>query len=102
MMVVHGLTTGTLAANRFVLGVTAIAPLTGAIVLGWALVKLAPGEIALTSLNISDDLTYEIALLLGIAAGLGLAGELLTGRFRKGWVPLGLLSVATLMGRPTG
>lgn len=102
MMVVLGLTTGALAVNRFVLGVTAIAPLIGAVVLGWALVALAPGEIASTSLNVSDDLTYEIALLLGVAAGLGLVGELLTGRFRKGWVPLGLLSVATLIGATYG
>lgn len=102
MMVTLGLTTETWAANRVVLGATAIAPLAGLGVLSWALVTLAPGEIAATSLNISDDLTYEVALVLGLAAGLGLLGELLTGGFRKGWVPLGLLAVAALIGANFG
>jgi hypothetical protein len=102
MMITLGLTTESWAANRVVLGVTAIAPLAGLAVLGWALVTLAPGEIAATSLNISDDLTYEVALVLGLAAGFGLLGELLTGGLRKGWVPMGLLAVAALIGANFG
>lgn len=101
-MILLGLTTDVSAANTFVLGGTAVAPLAGLVVLGWALLTLAPGEIALTSLNISDDLTYEIALVLGLAAGFGLLGELLSGGLRRGWVPLGLLAVATLVGATLG
>jgi hypothetical protein len=102
MMVLLGVTTDALAANRVVLGATAVAPLAGLVVLGWALFTLAPAEIASTRLKVSDDLTYEIALLLGIAAGLGLLGEMIAGGFRKGWVPLGLLSVAALLGATFG
>jgi hypothetical protein len=102
MMVLLGVTTDALASNRVVLAATAVAPLVGLVVLGWALLTLAPAEIAITRLNVSDDLTYEIALLLGIAAGLGLVGEMLAGGFLKGWVPLGLLSVATLIGATFG
>jgi len=102
MMITLGLTTESWAANRVVLGATAIAPLAGLGVLGWALVTLALDEIAATSLNISDDLTYEVALVLGLAAGFGLLGELLTGGLRKGWVPMGLLAVAALIGANFG
>jgi hypothetical protein len=102
MMIVLGLTTDASAANRVVLGATAIAPLAGLVVLGWALLTLAPGEIAFNSLNTSDDLTYEIALVLGVAAGLGLLGEVLSGGLRRGWVPMGLLAVAGLIGATLG
>jgi hypothetical protein len=101
-MVVLAFTAGPAAASRVVLAATAISSLAGLGLMVWALSTLAPAEIAGTSLNVSDDLTYEIALVLGIAAGLGLIGELATSKFRNGWVPLGLLAVATLIGGTFG
>lgn len=102
IMVLLALTTDPFASNRAVLLLTALSTLAGLGVLAWALITLAPSEIAATSLNVSDDLTYEIALVLGIAAGLALAGELATSRLRRGWVSMGLLAVATLIGGTFG
>lgn len=101
-MVVLGLTAGALARNGTVLALTAIAPVTGLGVLAWAVATLSSSEITATRLNVSDDLTYEIALILGIAVGLGLIGELVTSKFRRGWVPVGLLAVATIVGGTYG
>lgn len=102
MMVTLALTTGAAARNRFVLGITAIAPLAGVGVLAWSIVGSSPPELAGASLQVSDDLTYEIALVLGISAALALSGEIATGGPRKGWTPMGLLAVATLMGGTLG
>jgi hypothetical protein len=101
-MVLLALTAGPVAANRLLVALNAVLPLVGLVVLGWALVALAGADIEAGDLNVSDDLTYQITLILGIAAGLGFLGELLTSGLRKGWVPLGLLAVATLIGGTLG
>lgn len=101
-MVVLGLSTGPPDTNRVVLGLTAVAPLAAIGVLGWGLWSIAVGPVATGKVNVSDDLTFEMALILGVAAGLGLVGELVTSRFRKGWVPMGLLAVAALIGATLG
>lgn len=100
-MVLLAFTAGPTAASKLVLAATAVSSLIGVALLAWALVLLSPGEMA-APLNVSDDLTYEIALVLGIAAGLGLLGELVTSRFRRGWVSLGLLAMAALVGGTYG
>jgi hypothetical protein len=99
-MATLALSTGPLAPSRPILVLTAILPLAGVGVLVWGLTALWAGEI--TATNVADDLTYQIALILGVAAGLGLLGELWVSRFRHGWVPLGLLAVATLIGATLG
>ncbi|HEX6221132.1 MAG TPA: hypothetical protein VF115_08570, partial [Acidimicrobiia bacterium] len=99
-MISLAFTTGVFAANRFLLTLTAVLPLTGLVVLTWGLVALASGSV--TATNVADDLTFQIALILGLSAGLGLIGELASSRLRSGWVPLGLLAVATLIGANFG
>lgn len=101
MLVTLGLTTGPVATNRPVLALTAISTLAGLVVLVWGLFALTGSELG-PRVDVSDDLTYEVALILGVAAGLGLLGELLTSRLRSGWVPLGLLAVAALIGGTLG
>jgi hypothetical protein len=64
--------------------------------------RLATTTLTMEALTVSDDLTYEVALVLGISAAAGLVGELLMSRFRRGWVSLGLLSIATLVGGTLG
>lgn len=93
-------TTGAFAPHRLVLAATALAPLAGATVLVGSLVALFQGEVVRS--NVADDLTYEIALIFGIAAGLGLVGEMANRGFRSGWVQLGLLAVAALIGATLG
>ncbi len=102
MMVTLGLTSGAAARSRLVLGITAVAPIAGLAVLVWSIVGSSPSELPGASLQVSDDLTYEIALVLGISAALALFGEIAKGGLRKGWAPLGLLAVATLMGGTLG
>lgn len=102
MLVVLALTSTPGAAARPVLFLTAVGPLVGLAVLVWALVRLATGQFVATTLNVADDLTFELALVLGVAAGLGLAGELIKSSFRSGWVPMGLLAVAALIGGTLG
>jgi hypothetical protein len=102
LLVVLAFTAGAGAANGLVLRATAVAPIVGIALLSWALVTISRGGLISQTLSVSDDLTYEIALILGIAAGLGLVGELANSRFRAGWVPLGLLAVATLLGGTLG
>lgn len=99
-MVAVAFTAGPTASNRLVLGVTAVLPLAGVITLIWGLAVLRGNQIVAT--NVGDDLTYQISLILGIAAGLGLVGELIKSRMRTGWVPLGLLAVAALVGATLG
>ncbi|HXV72327.1 MAG TPA: hypothetical protein VEB69_13135 [Acidimicrobiia bacterium] len=99
-MICLAFSTGAFAVNRVVLGLTAILPLAGVIVLIWGQVALATGS--LDAGNIADDLTFQIALILGLSAGFGLIGEVVAGRLRSGWVPLGLLAVATLIGANLG
>lgn len=99
-MVVLAFTTDPTASNRIVLAITAVLPLAGVTVLVWALSMFLGGEVVAS--NVADDLTYEISLILGIAAGLGLVGELIKSRLRSGWVPLGLLAVAALVGATLG
>ena len=94
--------TGRPATVWVVRAVTAVTPLLGVGLLTWALVKAASGDITATTLNVSDDLTFQVALILGIAAGLGLVGELIASRFKSGWVPMGLLAVAALLGGTLG
>lgn len=101
MIMTLALTTGPLAGNRVVLALTATAPVIGLAVLAWALSGFEPAA-AMADMNVSDDLTYEIALILGIAASLALSGELVSGGIGKGWVPLGLLAVAALLGGTLG
>lgn len=101
-LVLVALTTGPTATNRLVLWLTAVAPMAAIAVLIWSLWSVASGVVPAGSVTISDDMTFEMALILGIAAGLGLLGELLTSRFRKGWVPMGLLAVAALIGGTLG
>jgi hypothetical protein len=101
MLVTLALTTGPMARYRPVLALTAISTLVGVGLLLWALFSLAGSDLG-PRVDVSDDLTYEVALVLGVAAGLGLAGELVTSRLRRGWVPLGLLAVATLIGGTFG
>jgi hypothetical protein len=93
---------GRIARNRVVLWLTAVLPLLGLALLGWSWSTFSPQDIAGTNLNVSDDLTFQITLILGAAAAAGLLGELLTSGLRKGWVPLGLLAVATLVGGTLG
>jgi hypothetical protein len=93
-------TTGPFATNPATLWLTALLPTSALAVLVWGLVTIVRGEIGPG--NVADDLTFQIALILGIAAGLGLIGELAKSRFRAGWVPLGLLAVATLLGGTLG
>lgn len=102
LLVVLAFTAGAGAANGLVLRATAVAPIVGIALLSWALVTISREGLISQTLSVSDDLTYEIALILGIAAGLGLVGELVKSRFRAGWVPLGLLAVATLLGGTLG
>jgi hypothetical protein len=101
MLVALGLTNGPVANNRVVLVSTGLSTLAGLAILIWGLFVLVGSELG-PRVDVSDDLTYEIALILGVAAGLGLLGELLTSRLRGGWVPLGLLAVATLIGGTLG
>jgi MFS family permease len=101
MLVTLGLTTGPVANSRLVLVLTALSTLAGLGVLIWGLFALVGFELG-PRVEVSDTLTYEVALILGVAAGLGLLGELLTSRLRGGWVPLGLLAVATLIGGTLG
>ena len=100
IMVVLACTAGFTASNRLVLRLTALAPLAGVGLLTWAIVALANRD--LVAVNVADDVTYQIALILGLAAGLGLVGELLTGGMRRGWVPMGLLTIAALVGATLG
>lgn len=102
MMVTLALTTGATAQSRLVLGITAVAPIVGIAVLAWSIVGSSPSELGGPNLQVSDDLTYEIALVLGISAALALFGEIAKGGLRKGWAPLGLLAMATLMGGTLG
>lgn len=101
MLVTLGLTAGRMAMNRLVLVATSASTLVGLLVTAWSLFALATGDLP-GRVGVSDGLTYEVALILGIAAGLGLLGELVTSRLRRGWVPLGLLAVATLVGATFG
>ena len=100
MLVTLAFTSGPFAAHRLVLAATALAPLAGATVLVGSLATLFSREVVRS--NVADDLTYEIALIFGIAAGLGLLGEMLTRGFRSGWAQLGLLAVAGLLGATFG
>lgn len=102
VMITLALTTGPTAGSRIVLWVTAIAPAAGVAIVAWSIVGLATGEIPTSTLQIADDVTFEIALLLGIAAGFGLVGEAVLTRGRGGWVPTGLLAVAALIGGTLG
>ncbi len=102
MLVLIALTTGATAANRGVLAMTAAAPLVGLGLLVWSLSRLAMFALTPESIAISDDLTYEVALVLGASAVAGLLGELLASRFRSGWVSLGLLTIGTLIGSTYG
>jgi len=99
-MITLAFTTGAFAANRMLLALTAILPLAGLVALTWGLVALATGSVA--AANVADDLTFQIALILGLSAGLGLVGEVATSRLRSGWVPIGLLAVAALVGANLG
>lgn len=101
MLVTLGLSTGRVAANRVVLVATAVSTPVGLVATIWGLFTLATATIPGRA-GVADDLTYEVALILGIAAGLGLVGELVASRGRRGWVPLGLLAVATLVGATLG
>ena len=101
MLIALALTTGPMARNRLVLSSTAISTLAGVVVLAWGIFSLAGSDLG-PRVDVSDDLTYEVALILGVAAGLGLLGELLFSRLRSGWVQLGLLAVATLVGGTFG
>ncbi|MFZ0015008.1 MAG: hypothetical protein WAL25_12935 [Acidimicrobiia bacterium] len=102
MMVVIAFTSSPGASRWPTLGLTAIGPVAGLGLLVWAIANLASGDLVAHVVNTSDDLTFEIALILGIAAGLGLLGELIMSRFRSGWVPMGLLAVAALIGGTLG
>jgi hypothetical protein len=95
-------TAGRAATNHVALRLTAVAPLAAIVVLIWSFFSLAAGELIDPPVNISDDLTFEMALILGLSAGLGLAGEMLRGGLTRGWVPLGLLAVAALVGGTFG
>jgi len=101
MLVTLGLTTGPVANSRVVLVLTALSTLAGIGTLIWGLFAMVAFELG-PRVDVSDTLTYEVALILGVAAGLGLLGELLSSRLRGGWVPLGLLAVATLIGGTLG
>lgn len=101
MLVALGATAGAVAANRLLLAVTALSTVVGIAVTIWGLISLATSDLPVRA-EVSDDLTFELALILGVAAGLGLLGELIASRGRRGWVPLGLLAVATLVGATLG
>lgn len=92
-------TSGRAAENRVVMWVTAIAPAVGAALLIWSATALFAGDVVGGA---ADELTYELALILGVAAGLGLIGELIRGGVRRGWVPLGLLAIAAFLGGTLG
>jgi hypothetical protein len=102
MLVLVAFTTGAGATNRIVLAVTAVAPLFGLVLLAWSLGRLTAGTLTMEALSVSDDLTYEVALVLGISAAAGLIGELSMSKFRRGWVSLGLLTIAALVGGTFG
>ncbi len=102
MLVLVAFTAGSAATNRVVLGITAATPLLGLGVLGWSLSRLATEALTAGATSVSDQLTYEVALVLGVSAGAGLLGELLTSRFKSGWVSLGLLTIGTLIGGTLG
>lgn len=93
-------TTGAFAERRALLALTAVLPLVGIAMLAWSLTLVGMGEVSAG--NIADDVTYEIALILGAAAGLGFVGEVARGRLLSGLAPLGLLAVATLVGATFG
>lgn len=99
-MVALAYTVGITAPNPLVLWVTALAPVTGVGLLAWGLASMVNGEIV--GVNVADDLTFEIALVLGIAAGLGLTGEMVLSKARRGWVPMGLLAIAAMVGSTLG
>jgi hypothetical protein len=101
-LVVLALTSSPGASNSPTLGLTAIGPLAGVGLMVWAITDLASGGLDADVLNTSDNLTFEIALILGVAAGLGLAGEMIKGGLKSGWVPMGLLAVAALIGGTLG
>lgn len=102
MLILVAFTTGAGATTRIVVAVTAVAPLSGLVLLAWSLGQLAAGSLTMEALSVSDDLTYEVALVLGISAAAGLVGELLMSKFRRGWVSLGLLTIAALVGGTFG
>lgn len=102
VLVLVALTSGTTSRAGVTLIATAWIPILGLALLVWSIASLATGELAPGLLVVSDEVTFQIALLLGITSGLGLAGELVTGGLRRGWVPLGLLAVAALVGATFG
>lgn len=101
MLVALALTTGPTASNRVVLWATALAPAAGVAVVGSAILELFGGDIV--NRSVADEVTYEIALILGAGAGLGLMGEWVKSRsIFAGWVPVGLLAVAAFIGANLG
>ncbi len=101
-LILTAFTTGPFAPNRLVLALTAVIPLVGIGLSIWSFWALGGGDVMAPPVNVSDDLTFELALILGIAAGLGLIGEMWGGGWRSGWVPMGLLAVAALIGGTLG
>ncbi len=102
VMVALAFTSGPQADNRVVLWITTMVPVVAAGLLIWSVTSLATNDVVSTNLSVADDLTFDLALVLGIAAGLGLIGELLMSRLRGGLVPMGLLAVAALVGGTYG
>ncbi len=99
-LIMLGLTAGPMAKWTAVIWATALLPLLSLATLIWVLVELqslAPG-----ANNVSDDLTFQLALVLIVSAVLAVIGELAATRGRGGLVPLGLLTVATLLGATYG
>lgn len=102
MLVLLGLTAGAIAENKVVLAATAVAPVAGLGVLAWSVATIWASSLTAGAMSVSDDLTFEVALVLGVSAAAGLVGELLTSRFQSGWVSVGLLSIGTLIGGTLG
>lgn len=101
-MVTVALTSGPTADNRLVLWGAAIAPSAALAAAAWSVISLATGDIEPAILTVADDVTFEVALLLGVAAGSALIGEMAISRGRSGFVPVGLLAVAALIGGTLG
>ncbi len=91
ILVAMAMSSGPTATNRLLLRFTALAPVIGVIVLIWGGVELANGVVP-TDVSVADELTYQLALVLGLAALIGFPG----------WVAVGLLAIATLIGGAFG
>lgn len=88
---------------------TAFTPVAGLTLAGWAAIEIAGADLTTASLSASGEMTFLVAVVLAASAALALVGEWVAGfktlRWRcllKGWVALGILAIAALLGASLG